>query len=195
MFVQPFVGTHTQAHTKTRLQSLRTVLIGDLHLPPLLAPGLEAASCAVICIHRTDRMKGRPTSRLLYTSLMNVTFSWYLHAIHDAELACQTLSFRLNKAYQLHIIYHAKIYKWPRMAYPKHPLQSQLHFSFIKMLHTVVICIQGSEAQYLYKGNSQSCPSAQVEIALLTRGKISIRNNFFPLPRLSALQSNVDLLS
>lgn len=30
--------------------------------------------------------------------LMNVTFGWYLHATHDAELACQTLSFRLNKA-------------------------------------------------------------------------------------------------
>lgn len=35
------------------------------------------------------------------TPLINVPFDWYLHV---AELACQTLSFRLNKAYQLQSI-------------------------------------------------------------------------------------------
>lgn len=94
--------THISAWTHTcRLQqSLRTTpdwgSPSPLNPPSTLDP--QAIECSLIWIHCKDRKNGPSHIQTALHPLMNVTFSWYLHAMHDAELACQTLSFRLNKA-------------------------------------------------------------------------------------------------
>lgn len=80
-----------------------------------------------------------------------------------------------------------------------HPLHLPHFFqtTFIKMLHTCarVIYISLKQKNTVSLQGKLSILSAQVEIALLTRGKISIRSNFFLLPWLSVPHPNVDPLS
>lgn len=101
MGLMPSTQTFVHLCMDTHTHILKAAVSEDnprLGIPISPPPPQASGNSMFTHLHPLQRQKeGLFRIQTALHPLMNMTFGWYLHAMHDAELACQTLSFRLNK--------------------------------------------------------------------------------------------------